>query len=121
MGRWAVDIQFNDALVRSSEHYFSPERDSCTERKRSASPLAILLDGKVLSSPVSQAVISDGKPQITGVTSPSRRQGSRRSAPRCSADCFTIQSGSRFLRPWVPEQLRIGSADRSDWSAAGVS
>ena len=66
-GRWAVNIQFNDAAREKFQNITS--RLNAIRAQNASDPrarFAILLDGKVLSSPVSQAVISDGKPQITG-------------------------------------------------------
>ena len=66
-GRWAVTIQFNDAAREKFQNITSRlnairAQNSSDARAR----FAIMLDGKVLSAPISQAVISDGKPQITG-------------------------------------------------------
>lgn len=66
-GQWGVNIEFNEAGT-------SVFQDVTTRLNaiRGANPndprarFAIMLDGKVLSSPVTQAIITNGKPQITG-------------------------------------------------------
>ena len=70
---------------------------------------AILLDGKVLSSPVSQAVISDGKPQITGNFT---EQEAKALADQLKYGAlpisFTIQSEQQISATLGSEQLRVG-------------
>ncbi|MBG6054284.1 preprotein translocase subunit SecD [Salinibacterium sp. CAN_S4] len=64
-GTWGVFITFNDqgtgqfATVTQRLSGFDPNSDS---RNR----FAIVLDGKVISAPTTQAIITDGKPQISG-------------------------------------------------------
>jgi preprotein translocase subunit SecD len=64
-GTWGVFITFNDkgtgefAEVTQRLSGFDPNTDV---RNR----FAIVLDGKVISAPTTQAVITDGKPQISG-------------------------------------------------------
>lgn len=64
-GTWGVFITFNDkgtgefADVTQRLSGFDPKTDV---RNR----FAIVLDGKVISAPTTQAVITDGKPQISG-------------------------------------------------------
>jgi preprotein translocase subunit SecD len=64
-GTWGVFITFNgkgtDAFATVTQRLsgFDPNSDS---RNR----FAIVLDGKVISAPTTQAVITDGKPQISG-------------------------------------------------------
>ncbi|MGL4339734.1 MAG: protein translocase subunit SecD [Rhodoglobus sp.] len=64
-GTWGVFITFNDdgtknfAKVTQRLSGFDPDTDV---RNR----FAIVLDGKVISAPTTQAVITDGKPQISG-------------------------------------------------------
>lgn len=66
-GQWGVNIEFNPSATEKfkkvTERLFAINgKNSQDARAR----FAIMLDGDVLSSPVAQAVISDGKPQITG-------------------------------------------------------
>ena len=66
-GRWTVNIEFNDSARETFKNVttrLNAIRGQSPNDPRSR--FAIMLDGKVLSSPVSQAVIADGKPQITG-------------------------------------------------------
>ncbi len=64
-GTWGVFITFNEkgtgefAKVTQRLSGFDPKTDS---RNR----FAIVLDGKVISAPTTQAIITDGKPQISG-------------------------------------------------------
>ena len=64
-GTWGVFITFNDkgtgefATVTQRLSGFDANSDS---RNR----FAIVLDGKVISAPTTQAIITDGKPQISG-------------------------------------------------------
>ena len=61
-GQWAVNIVFNDAGTKA----FSDVTTRLVALKDSQNQFAIVLDGKVISAPTTQAAITDGKPQITG-------------------------------------------------------
>lgn len=61
-GAWAVNIVFNDAGTKA----FSDVTTRLVALKDSQNQFAIVLDGKVISAPTTQAAITDGKPQITG-------------------------------------------------------
>ncbi|MGO4534217.1 protein translocase subunit SecD [Leifsonia sp. 2MCAF36] len=61
-GQWAVNIVFNDAGTKS----FSDVTTRLVALQGSQNQFAIVLDGKVISAPTTQAAITDGKPQITG-------------------------------------------------------
>jgi preprotein translocase subunit SecD len=61
-GQWAVNIVFNGK--GTSEFSGVTSRLVALESPRNQ--FAIVLDGKVISAPVTQAAITDGKPQITG-------------------------------------------------------
>lgn len=109
-GRWAVNIQFNDAAREKFQNITSRLN---TIRAQNASDararFAILLDGKVLSAPVSQAVISDGKPQITGNFT---EQEAKALADQLKYGAlpisFTIQSEQQISATLGSEQLRVG-------------
>jgi len=61
-GQWAVNIVFNGK--GTSE--FSKVTTRLVALTAPRNQFAIVLDGKVISAPATQAAISDGKPQITG-------------------------------------------------------
>lgn len=61
-GQWAVNIIFNDAGTKS----FADVTTRLVGLKDAQNQFAIVLDGKVISAPTTQAAITDGKPQITG-------------------------------------------------------
>ena len=109
-GRWAVNIQFNDAAREKFQNITS--RLNAIRAQNASDPrarFAILLDGKVLSSPVSQAVISDGKPQITGNFT---EQEAKALADQLKYGAlpisFTIQSEQQISATLGSEQLRVG-------------
>ena len=109
-GRWAVNIEFNseardtfrDVTARLNEIRGTNPSDP---RAR----FAIMLDGKVLSSPVSQAVIADGKPQITGnFTEQEAKQLADQLKYGALPISFTIQSEQQISATLGGEQLRVG-------------
>ena len=109
-GRWAVNIQFNDAAREKFQNITSRlnairAQNSSDARAR----FAIMLDGKVLSAPISQAVISDGKPQITGNFT---EQQAKALADQLKYGAlpisFTIQSEQQISATLGSEQLRVG-------------
>lgn len=109
-GRWAVNIQFNDQAREKFQNITS--RLNAIRAQNASDPrarFAILLDGKVLSSPVSQAVISDGKPQITGHFT---EQEAKALADQLKYGAlpisFTIQSEQQISATLGSEQLRVG-------------
>jgi len=61
-GQWAVNIVFNDAGTKA----FSDVTTRLVAEQGAQNQFAIVLDGKVISAPTTQAAITDGKPQITG-------------------------------------------------------
>lgn len=61
-GQWAVNIIFNDAGTKR----FADVTTRLVALQGSQNQFAIVLDGKVISAPTTQAAITDGKPQITG-------------------------------------------------------
>jgi len=61
-GQWAVNIIFNGAGTKA----FSDVTTRLVGLQGSQNQFAIVLDGKGISAPTTQAAITDGKPQITG-------------------------------------------------------
>ncbi len=105
-----MNIQFNDEAREKFQNITS--RLNAIRAQNANDPrarFAILLDGKVLSSPVSQAVISDGKPQITGNFT---EQEAKALADQLKYGAlpisFTIQSEQQISATLGSEQLRVG-------------
>jgi len=61
-GQWGVNIIFNDA----GSSTFSGVTSRLFGMTGAQNQFAIVLDGKVISAPSTNAVITDGRPQITG-------------------------------------------------------
>ena len=61
-GQWAVNLVFNDAGTSA----FADITARLNGLTGSQNQFAIVLDGKVISAPATKAVITDGKPQISG-------------------------------------------------------
>ena len=61
-GQWAVNLVFNGAGTTK----FADITARLNGLTGSQNQFAIVLDGKVISAPATKAVISDGKPQISG-------------------------------------------------------
>jgi len=61
-GQWAVNIVFNDKGTKD----FSAVTKRLVDLQAPRNQFAIVLDGKVISAPATQAAITNGKPQITG-------------------------------------------------------
>ncbi|MFI5060687.1 MAG: protein translocase subunit SecD [Actinomycetales bacterium] len=61
-GQWAVNIVFNGAGTKA----FATVTTRLNGLKGAQNQFAIVLDGKVISAPTTNAVITDGRPQITG-------------------------------------------------------
>ncbi|WP_348787949.1 protein translocase subunit SecD [Leifsonia sp. NPDC080035] len=61
-GQWAVNIVFNGTGTK----LFSDVTTRLVALQGAQNQFAIVLDGKVISAPTTQAAITDGRPQITG-------------------------------------------------------
>jgi preprotein translocase subunit SecD len=61
-GQWGVNIIFNDEGTKA----FATVTTRLNGLTGAQNQFAIVLDGKVISAPTTNAVITDGKPQITG-------------------------------------------------------
>ena len=112
---WAVNIQFNDegtakfktVTERLNKFYVEAGGESGSDPK---SQFAIVLDDQVISAPRSQAVITDGRPQITGgFTEDSPRRPSPTSCRFGALPIsFEIQSEQQISATLGGEQLRMG-------------
>ena len=61
-GQWGVNIVFNSAGTKA----FADVTTRLNGLTGAQNQFAIVLDGKVISAPATQAAITDGRPQITG-------------------------------------------------------
>ncbi|MGN6326058.1 protein translocase subunit SecD [Pseudolysinimonas sp.] len=61
-GQWAVNIVFNGQGTKN----FADVTKRLVKLQQPRNQFAIVLDGKVISAPATQAAITNGKPQITG-------------------------------------------------------
>ncbi|MFJ3957862.1 protein translocase subunit SecD [Arthrobacter sp. NPDC090010] len=111
---WAVNIQFNDegtrvfkdVTQRLNQFYVQAGGDSGTDPR---SQFAIVLDDKVLSAPRSLAVITDGRPQITGnFTEASAKTLSDQLRYGALPISFEIQSEEQISATLGGEQLKMG-------------
>ena len=109
-GQWGVNIEFNeeakqkfqDVTTRLYGFYGANQSDA---RAR----FAIMLDGQALSSPVAKAVISDGKPQITGnFTEESASALAEQLKYGALPINFTIQSEQQISATLGADQLKMG-------------
>jgi preprotein translocase subunit SecD len=111
---WAVNIQFNDegtakfktVTERLNQFYVAAGGESGSDPK---SQFAIVLDDQVISAPRSQAVITDGRPQITGgFTEQSAKALSDQLRFGALPISFEIQSEQQISATLGGEQLRMG-------------
>ncbi|MDQ1594192.1 MAG: preprotein translocase subunit SecD [Arthrobacter pascens] len=111
---WAVNIQFNaegtakfkTVTERLNQFYVAAGGETGTDPK---SQFAIVLDDQVISAPRSQAVITDGRPQITGgFTEQSAKALSDQLRFGALPISFDIQSEQQISATLGGEQLRMG-------------
>ncbi|APF40039.1 protein translocase subunit SecD [Neomicrococcus aestuarii] len=104
-GQWAVNLEFNSEGADKFRQV--------TERLVSATgfqnQFAILLDGVVLSAPTANAVIADGRAQITGsFTEESARALSEQLKYGALPISFEIQSEQQISATLGQDQLKMG-------------
>ncbi|HSU46409.1 MAG TPA: protein translocase subunit SecD [Arthrobacter sp.] len=111
---WAVNIQFDaegtakfkDVTERLNQFYVAAGGQSGTDPK---SQFAIVLDDQVISAPRSLAVITDGRPQITGgFTEKTAKALSDQLKFGALPISFDIQSEQQISATLGGEQLRMG-------------
>jgi preprotein translocase subunit SecD len=111
---WAVNIQFDDAgtakfkevTERLYQFYVAGGGQSGSDPK---AQFAIVLDDQVISAPRSLAVITDGRPQITGgFTEQSAKALSDQLRFGALPISFDIQSEQQISATLGGEQLRMG-------------
>jgi preprotein translocase subunit SecD len=105
LNKWAVNIEFNGEGTQTFK--------SVTERlfglTGAQNQFAIVLDGNVISAPTTNAVIPDGRPQITGnFTEESARALSEQLKYGALPISFDIQSETQISATLGDEQLRMG-------------
>ena len=105
--QWAVNIEFNgegtDTFRQVTERLFAfPQGDPRNQ-------FAIVLDGQIISAPTVNAVITDGKPQITGnFTQESAKALSEQLKYGALPISFEIQSEQQVSATLGADQLRMG-------------
>ncbi|MBE4719931.1 protein translocase subunit SecD [Pseudarthrobacter sp. AB1] len=111
---WAVNIQFDNegtakfktVTERLNQFYVAAGGETGSDPK---SQFAIVLDDQVISAPRSQAVITDGRPQITGgFTEKSAKALSDQLRFGALPISFEIQSDQQISATLGAEQLRMG-------------
>ncbi|WP_457962552.1 protein translocase subunit SecD [Arthrobacter sp. D1-29] len=111
---WAVNIQFNDegtakfkeVTERLNQFYVAAGGDAGTDPK---AQFAIVLDDQVISAPRALAVITDGRPQITGgFTEQTAKALSDQLRFGALPISFEIQSEQQISATLGGEQLRMG-------------
>ena len=120
-GQWGVFITFNDEgttqFASVTERLFGfPDTDP---RNR----FAIVLDGRVISAPTTQGIITDGKPQISGSFT---QESAKTLADQLKFGAlpigFTVQSSTKSSRrPSDRPSCRAGSSpasSASSWSSS---
>ncbi|MDQ1554556.1 MAG: preprotein translocase subunit SecD, partial [Microbacteriaceae bacterium] len=104
-GQWAVNIVFN--AKGTSE--FANVTQRLVGETGAKNQFAIVLDGRVLSAPTTQAAITDGKPQITGSFT---QTSSKTLADQLKFGAlpigFTVQSNSSISPTLGTTQLQSG-------------
>ncbi|MCQ1950362.1 MULTISPECIES: protein translocase subunit SecD [Arthrobacter] len=105
--QWAVNIEFNgegtDKFRSVTERLFAfPQGDPRNQ-------FAIVLDGQIISAPTVNAVITDGKPQITGnFTQESSEALSEQLKYGALPISFEIQSEQQVSATLGSDQLKMG-------------
>lgn len=109
-GQWGVNIDFNDEATKVFQEVTT--RLNAIRGANASDPrarFAIMLDGKVLSSPVTQAVISNGQPQITGnFTEQEASALAEQLKYGALPISFTIQSEQQISATLGADQLKMG-------------
>ncbi|MCX6500450.1 MAG: protein translocase subunit SecD [Arthrobacter sp.] len=112
--QWAVDIQFDadgttkfkTITERLNQFYVAAGGETGSDPK---AQFAIVLDDQVISAPRAQAVITDGRPQITGgFTEQSAKALSDQLRFGALPISFEIQSEQQISATLGGEQLRMG-------------
>lgn len=104
-GEWGVNIVFNSEGTRA----FSEVTGRLVALDPPRNQFAIVLDGKVISAPTTQAAITDGRPQITGSFN---RESAQSLADQLKFGAlpftFTVQSQETISATLGTSQLQSG-------------
>jgi preprotein translocase subunit SecD len=104
-GAWGVNLVFNAEGTTD----FKKVTTRLTALESPRNQFAIVLDGSVVSAPVSQAIITDGKSQITGnFTQQSAAQLAQQLKYGALPMSFTIQSDQQISPTLGTDQLKMG-------------
>ena len=105
LNQWAVNIEFNGEGTQT----FKAVTERLFGLSGARNQFAIVLDGQVISAPTTNAVIPDGKPQITGnFTEESARGLSEQLKYGALPISFEIQSEQQISATLGADQLRMG-------------
>jgi preprotein translocase subunit SecD len=105
LNQWAVNIEFNAEGTAT----FKAVTERLFGLTGAQNQFAIVLDGQVISAPTTNAVIPDGKPQITGsFTEESARVLSEQLKYGALPISFEIQSDQQISATLGAEQLKMG-------------
>jgi preprotein translocase subunit SecD len=105
LNQWAVNIEFNGAGTET----FRQVTERLFSMTGAQNQFAIVLDGNVISAPTTNAVIPDGKPQITGnFTEESAQALSEQLKYGALPISFEIQSEQQISATLGADQLRMG-------------
>ncbi|MFC4806007.1 protein translocase subunit SecD [Falsarthrobacter nasiphocae] len=105
-GQWAVNIEFN----KEGTEIFRKVTERLTKLNTSdRGQFAIVLDGSIVSAPMSRAVITDGRPQITGnFTEDSAKALAEQLRYGALPISFSIESEQQISATLGQEQLKMG-------------
>lgn len=109
-GQWGVNLELTDTARQKFQDVTSRLVGIGAQNPQDArSRFAIMLDGKVLSAPTSQAVITDGKSQITGnFTEETAKSLSEQLKYGALPISFDIQSEQQISATLGQDQLKWG-------------
>lgn len=104
-GKWVVNLEFNaDGTTK-----FREVTERLVKMEGSQNQFAIVLDGKVLSAPTTNALIADGKAEISGnFTEDSAKALAEKLKYGALPISFEIQSDQQISATLGSDQLRMG-------------
>ncbi|MBM6621350.1 protein translocase subunit SecD [Micrococcaceae bacterium RIT802] len=104
-GKWVVNLEFNgDGTTK-----FREVTERLVKMEGSQNQFAIVLDGKVLSAPTTNALIADGKAEISGnFTEESAKALAEKLKYGALPISFEIQSDQQISATLGSDQLRMG-------------
>ncbi|MET1034222.1 MAG: protein translocase subunit SecD [Arthrobacter sp.] len=104
-GQWAVNLEFNSAGAAK----FSDVTQRLVTMEGAQNQFAIVLDGQIVSAPTTNAVIADGKAEISGsFTEESAKALAEQLKYGALPISFEIQSEQQISATLGADQLRMG-------------